>query len=135
MSVRKEIIYCSELGTTRRIDIADLPTGENLDLEQFLNNDKSGKNMNIEENVDNDISELLELAEDEYSGDVFESGIDKNDEIDNDNLVATENEYIKNVLACTGLHVIQQNTVLEAWHNRGPIGLFHLFLTFQDVLR
>ena len=106
MSVRKEIIDCSELRTTSRIDVNNLPTGENFDSE---------------ENVDNDISDLLELVEDEYSRDVFENENDENDEMDNNILVATKNEYVKNVVASTGLHVIQQKTVLEAWHNRGPV--------------
>ena len=52
--------------------------------------------------------ENLELVEDQYSRDVFENEVEDDNEIDKENLVATENEYIKHILACSGLHVIQQ---------------------------
>ena len=116
MSIRIEIIDCAAMGTTSRITVANLPTEENIVHD---------------ENDDFDTSDLLELVEDQYSRDVFENEVEDDNKIDKENLVATENEYIKNVFACSGLHVIQQNTVLEAYTNRGPVGLFHQFSTKQ----
>ena len=56
MSICKEIIDCTGMGTTRRITVANLPTEENI-----LH----------DENDDFDTSDLLEIVDDQYSRDVF----------------------------------------------------------------
>ena len=44
---------------------------------------------------------------------------------------ATTNEYIKNLLKLSNLHVTQEGKVRKAYNDSKEVGLFHLFFTQQ----
>ena len=46
-------------------------------------------------------------------------------------LLPTGNEYTKTIESYTDLHVVQEKKILEAYHNRGPLELFYIFLPKQ----
>ena len=74
------------------------------------------------------IEEQSDLSdEDNEFGNVLESNYNVRKGNKGLDLIPTENEYIRQIESSTGLHVLQDNNVWNAY-KKGPIHLFYLFL-------
>ena len=141
--VRREIIDFPT-SNSRNIEEIQLSTETILDSENE-DEDVVSLNGNIEDSVDLEINETNNSEEDLIT--TYENIEEQSDLSDEDNEfgnvlesnynvrksnkgldhIPTENEYIRQIESSTGLHVLQNNNVWNAY-KKGPIHLFYLFL-------
>ena len=144
MSVRREIIDFPT-SNSRTIEEIQLSTETILDSESE-DEDVVSMNGNIEltENLEinniseededdlittyEDIEEQSDLSdEDNEFGNALESNYNVRKSNKGLDHIPTENEYIRQIESSTGLHVLEDNNVWNAY-KKGPIILFYLFL-------
>ena len=127
MSVRREIIDFPT-SNSRTIEEIQLSTETILDSENLdINNNSEEDEEDLITTYEN-IEEQSDLSdEDNEFGNVLESNYNVRKSNTGLDHIPTENEYIRQIESSTGLHVLEDNNVWNAY-KKGPIILFYLFL-------
>ena len=144
MSVRREIIDFPT-SNSRTIEEIQLSTetildseSEDEDVVSTNGNIELTENLEINNNSEEDEEDLITTYEnieeqsdlsdeDNEFGNVLESNYNVRKGNKGLDLIPTENEYIRQIESSTGLHVLEDNNVWNAY-KKGPIILFYLFL-------
>ena len=144
MSVRREIIDFPT-SNSRTIEEIQLSTetildseSEDEDVVSTNGNIELTENLEINNNSEEDEEDLITTYEnieeqsdlsdeDNEFGNVLESNYNVRKSNKGLDHIPTENEYIRQIESSTGLHVLEDKNVWNAY-KKGPIHLFHLFL-------
>ena len=144
MSVRREIIDFPT-SNSRTIEEIQLSTetildseSEDEDVVSTNGNIELTENLEINNNSEEDEEDLITTYEnieeqsdlsdeDNEFGNVLESNYNVRKGNKGLDLIPTENEYIRQIESSTGLHVLEDKNVWNAY-KKGPINLFYLFL-------
>ena len=144
MSVRREIIDFPT-SNSRTIEEIQLSTetildseSEDEDVVSMNGNIELTENLEINNNSEEDEEDLITTYEnieeqsdlsdeDNEFGNVLESNYNVRKSNKGLDHIPTENEYIRQIESSTGLHVLEDNNVWNAY-KKGPIHLFYLFL-------